>query len=126
MPTVKKIVKKVEPKVIAKETVVKKAEVKVAAVKETGLKQSVYDVKGLVSGSMELPAEIFDVKINKSLMTQAVRVYMANKRRGTLSTKSRGEVNISTKKIYKQKETGRARHGAASAPFFVGGGIAFG
>jgi len=59
-------------------------------------------------------------------MTQAVRVYLANKRRGTLSTKSRGEVNISTKKIYKQKGTGRARHGAASAPIFVGGGIAFG
>ena len=59
-------------------------------------------------------------------MAQAVRVYLANQRRGTLKTKSRGEVSISTRKIYRQKGTGRARHGAASAPIFVGGGIAFG
>jgi large subunit ribosomal protein L4 len=51
---------------------------------------------------------------------------LANQRRGTLSTKSRGEVKISTRKIYRQKGTGRARHGAKSAPIFVGGGIAFG
>jgi large subunit ribosomal protein L4 len=117
MPTVKKAVKKVA---------VKKAVVKVTTTKETGLKQSVYDTKGKVAESINLPAEIFGVKINKSLMTQAVRVYLANQRRGTLSTKSRGEVKISTRKIYRQKGTGRARHGAASAPIFVGGGIAFG
>jgi large subunit ribosomal protein L4 len=121
MPTAKKTVKKVTAKVTAK-----KAEVKVVAVKETGLKQSVYDIKGKVEGSIALPEEIFGVKVNKTLMTQAVRVYLANQRRGTLSTKSRGDVKISTRKIYKQKGTGRARHGAASAPIFVGGGIAFG
>ena len=121
MPTVKKTVKRVEPKVVAK-----KAVVKAVAPKETGLKLSVYDVKGKVAESITLPEEIFAVKVNKTLMTQAVRVYLANQRRGTLSTKSRGEVKISTRKIYKQKGTGRARHGAASAPIFVGGGIAFG
>ena len=76
--------------------------------------------------SITLPKEIFDAKINNPLMAQAVRVYLANQRRGTLKTKSRGEVAISTRKIYRQKGTGRARHGAASAPIFVGGGIAFG
>jgi large subunit ribosomal protein L4 len=127
MPTVKKTIKKVEPKIVVKKAAVeRKTVVKVVAAKETGLKQSVYDLKGAVSGSIELPAEIFGAKINKTLMTQAVRVYLANKRRGTLSTKSRGDVKISTRKIYKQKGTGRARHGAASAPIFVGGGIAFG
>jgi large subunit ribosomal protein L4 len=125
MPTVKKTVK-VSKTVAKRAPVAKKAVAKVAAVKETGLKQSVYDVKGKVSESINLPAEIFGVKINKTLMTQAVRVYLANQRRGTLSTKSRGEVKISTRKIYRQKGTGRARHGAASAPIFVGGGIAFG
>jgi large subunit ribosomal protein L4 len=94
--------------------------------KETGLKLSVYDLKGAIAESFDLPKEIFGAKINNTLMAQAVRVYLANQRRGTLSTKSRGEVAISTKKIYRQKGTGRARHGAASAPIFVGGGIAFG
>ena len=130
MPTVKKIrsTSSVQAKKVAVKKVVatKKAVVKAAATKETGLKQSVYDVKGKVAESINLPAEIFGVKINKTLMTQAVRVYLANQRRGTLSTKSRGEVKISTRKIYRQKGTGRARHGAASAPIFVGGGIAFG
>jgi large subunit ribosomal protein L4 len=94
--------------------------------KETGLKLSVYDLKGAVAESLTLPSEIFGAKINNSLMAQAVRVYLANQRRGTVKTKSRGEVSISTRKIYRQKGTGRARHGAASAPIFVGGGIAFG
>lgn len=94
--------------------------------KETSLKLSVYDTKGKAVESISLPKEIFGVKVNTNLMTQAVRVYLANQRRGTVKTKSRGEVNISTSKIYRQKGTGRARHGAASAPIFVGGGLAFG
>ena len=132
MPTVKKTVKKAEPKVAGKKTVVKKVAVakkvveKKISVKETGLKLSVYDIKGAVVESFTLPAEIFGTKVNNPLMAQAVRVYLANQRRGTVKTKSRGEVSISTRKIYRQKGTGRARHGAASAPIFVGGGIAFG
>ncbi len=55
-----------------------------------------------------------------------MRVYLANQRQGTASTKTRGEINASTRKIYRQKGTGRARHGAVSAPIFVGGGITFG
>jgi large subunit ribosomal protein L4 len=125
MPVVKKTIKVQKP-AVKKAPVAKKATVKAVAPKETGLKQSVYDVKGKVAESITLPAEIFGATINKTLMTQAVRVYLANQRRGTLSTKSRGEVKISTRKIYRQKGTGRARHGAKSAPIFVGGGIAFG
>lgn len=131
MPAVKKTVKKtVIKKPAVKKPVVKKVAVKKVAAKElpkeTGLELSVYDTQGKVMGSMNLPKEIFGVEINNPLVAQAVRVYLANQRRGTLKTKSRGEVKISTRKIYRQKGTGRARHGAASAPIFVGGGIAFG
>ncbi|MBI3984461.1 MAG: 50S ribosomal protein L4 [Candidatus Levybacteria bacterium] len=104
---------------------VKKAVVKDLP-KQTGLKLSVYNTSGRSTETITLPKEIFGVDINKTLMLQAVRVYLANQRRGTVKTKSRGEVNISTRKIYRQKGTGRARHGAASAPIFVGGGVALG
>ncbi len=126
MPRVKKtVVKKPAVKKAVVKTASKKAIVKELP-KETGLKLSVYNTSGKSTETLTLPKEIFGVDINKALMTQAVRVYLANQRRGTVKTKSRGEVNISTRKIYRQKGTGRARHGAASAPIFVGGGVALG
>jgi large subunit ribosomal protein L4 len=127
MPKVKAKVK-VAPKVKAKVAVKAKVKpvIKKEVVKETGLKQSVYDLKGKVVDSINLPKEVFGAKINNHLMAQAVRVYLANQRRGTVKTKSRGEVNKTTKKVYRQKGTGRARHGAMSAPIYVGGGVAFG
>jgi large subunit ribosomal protein L4 len=91
-----------------------------------GVKTSVVGLDGKVSGSITLPAELFGAKINKQLMAQAVRVYLANQRGGHASTKTRGEVEGSTRKIYKQKGTGKARHGGIRAPIFVGGGIVFG
>jgi large subunit ribosomal protein L4 len=125
--TVKKVVKKETVKKTAvKKPVVAKVEVKKPLVKENGLKLDVFDIKGKVVESISLPKEIFGVKINNQLMAQAVRVFLANQRRGTVKTKSRGEVNKTTKKVYKQKGTGRARHGAMSAPIYVGGGVAFG
>ncbi|MCL6096275.1 MAG: 50S ribosomal protein L4 [Patescibacteria group bacterium] len=116
-----------KPAVKSRKTAVKVQKVvKKGIIKETGLKQSVYDTKGKVVESISLPKEIFGAKINNQLMAQAVRVFLSNQRRGTVKTKSRGEVNKTTKKVYRQKGTGRARHGAMSAPIYVGGGVAFG
>lgn len=86
----------------------------------------VYSLAGREAGSMTLPKEIFGVKVNKKLLSQALRVYSTNIKYTLGSTKTRGEVEGSTAKIYRQKGTGRARHGAVRAPIFVGGGIVFG
>ena len=94
--------------------------------KVDGITVDVYDTKGKVIDKMSLPKELFGARVNPVLMAQAVRVYLANQRKGTAKTKTRGEVVASTKKIYRQKGTGRARHGAISAPIFVGGGVVFG
>ncbi len=95
-------------------------------VRETGLTVDVFDVAGKVAGKEDLPKEVFAATENDKLVAQAVRVYQARQRQGTASTKTRGEVQGSTRKIYRQKGTGRARHGAIRAPIFVGGGIVFG
>jgi large subunit ribosomal protein L4 len=86
----------------------------------------VIGVDGKVTGKLSLPGEMFGEKVNKALIAQAVRVYLANQRQGNASTKTRGEVDGSTAKIYRQKGTGRARHGSKRAPIFVKGGIVFG
>ncbi len=86
----------------------------------------VFNVQGEEKGTFSLPALIFNVMASASLLAQYVRVYLSNQRQGTHKTKTRGEVSGSTKKIYRQKGTGRARHGAKMAPIFVGGGIAHG
>jgi len=91
-----------------------------------GLTVEAYDLSGKSEGFIELSKEIFGVSVNKVLMAQAIRVYLANQRGGTVSTKTRGEVQGSTRKIYKQKGTGRARHGGIRAPIFVHGGVALG
>ncbi len=70
--------------------------------------------------------EVFGAAVNQNLLSQAIRVYLSNKRQGTSKVKTRGEVIGSRKKIWKQKGTGNARHGAKSAPIFVGGGVAHG
>ncbi len=77
-------------------------------------------------GTIELPADIFEVEVNVGLMHQAYVRQMANARLGTHKAKTRGEVNRTKAKWYRQKGTGRARHGARSAPIFVGGGKAHG
>ncbi len=86
----------------------------------------VYSLVGKETGTLKLPKEIFGVKVNKQLLAQALRVYMTNQKNMTASTKTRGEIKMTTAKWFKQKGTGRARHGAKSAPIFVGGGVAFG
>lgn len=93
---------------------------------KAGLSANVYGKDGKVVGKVTIPLEIFHALINPPLMVQAIRVYLANQRVGSAHTKTRAEVRGSTRKIYRQKGTGRARHGAITAPIFVGGGIALG
>lgn len=100
--------------------------VKTSAPKRASLTVQVFTAAGRAAGEMQLPKEIFGAEVNKNLIAQAIRVYLANQRLGTASTKSRGEITASTRKIWRQKGTGRARHGALSAPLFVGGGVAHG
>src|SRR3990170_6251019 len=94
--------------------------------KTVSLNVPVVGVDGKTKSKIQLPKELFGAKVNKALLAQAVRVYLANQRTGNAATKTRGEVEGSTRKIYRQKGTGRARHGAIRAPIFVGGGIVFG
>lgn len=90
------------------------------------MKIDIYNLVGEVIEKMDLPKEIFGVKINQTLLAQAVRVYLANQRQGNADTKTRGEVNRTTKKVYAQKGTGMARHGSRRSPIYVGGGVAHG
>lgn len=87
---------------------------------------TVVDTSGKEVSKTELPADLFEAKINVGLMHQAFVRQMANARQGTHSTLSRGQVRMTGAKWYRQKGTGRARHGAQSAPIFVGGGLAHG
>lgn len=143
MPKVKKPVKKITKKPVAKTKPALRAVTKSLkppkspplrhssseasqSPKATVISVPVLDVDGKPTGKITLPKELFAAKINNILMAQAVRVYLSNQREGSASTKTRGQVEGSTRKIYRQKGTGRARHGAIRAPVFVGGGIVFG
>lgn len=86
------------------------------------MKVPVFNASGKEVNTIELPADIFEVEINMGLMHQAYVRQMANARLGTHKVKRRGEVNRTTAKWYRQKGTGRARHGARNATQFVGGG----
>ena len=81
---------------------------------------------GSTSGTVELPAEVFDVQVNIPLIHQVVVAQLAAARQGTHDTKSRGEVSGGGRKPYKQKGTGRARQGSTRAPQFTGGGVVHG
>jgi len=85
-----------------------------------------YNAGGEKIGEVELSADIFEVPVNIPLMHQAVQRQLANARAGTHKAKSRGEINRTKAKWYRQKGTGRARHGSRNAPIFVGGGVAHG
>jgi large subunit ribosomal protein L4 len=86
----------------------------------------VKNAKGRKAGSVELPADVFDVRVNVPLIHQVVVAQLAAARRGTHSTKGRGEVRGGGRKPYRQKGTGRARQGSTRAPQFTGGGIVHG
>lgn len=89
-------------------------------------KADLYLLSGQKSGQISLPGQIFAAKTNSTLVAQAVRVYLANQRKARPKTKARSEVSGSRRKIWRQKGTGRARHGDRYAPIFVGGGVAHG
>lgn len=89
------------------------------------LKVNTYSLKGVKTGDFALP-KVFDVEVNKNFLAQAIRVYEERAHVGLRSTKTRSEINRTTKKFYKQKGTGGARHGSRRANVFVGGGVVFG
>ncbi len=81
---------------------------------------------GKADGTVALPDEIFGLEPRADILQRMVRWQLAKRRAGTHRTKTRGEISGTTAKMYKQKGTGRARHGAKTAPQFRGGGKAFG
>jgi large subunit ribosomal protein L4 len=88
------------------------------------MKVNVKNASGTILEELELRDDIFGIKPNTAVMHQALVRQLANKRLGTHKTKTRGEVTGTTAKWYRQKGTGRARHGDRKAPIFVGGGQA--
>ena len=87
---------------------------------------SVYTLAGEPAGEMNLADDVFGITPNEAVVHQAVIATLASRRQGSADTKTRGEVHHTTKKLYRQKGTGRARQGMRSAPHWKGGGIVFG
>jgi len=88
------------------------------------MKAKVLTLDAADAGEIELNDAIFGLEPRADLMHRVVVWQLAKRRAGTHKTKTRGEVNRTTKKVYRQKGTGSARHGARSAPLYVGGGKA--
>ena len=90
------------------------------------LKTKLYNSEGKETGEVELPENVFGVKLNDDLVHQAVVAQTANARQVLADTKDKGEVRGGGKKPWKQKGTGRARHGSSRSPLWKGGGVTFG
>ena len=90
------------------------------------MKLDVTTLEGANAGSVDLDEAIFGLDPRADLLARCVRWQLAKRQAGTHAVKNRSDVDRTTRKIYKQKGTGSARHGAASAPQFRGGGRAFG
>lgn len=86
----------------------------------------IYNQKGDEAGKIKLPAKVFSAKWRADLVHQVVESMRSNKRAGTADSKGRGEVRGGGKKPWKQKGTGRARHGSRRSPIWVGGGVTHG
>jgi large subunit ribosomal protein L4 len=87
---------------------------------------AVRNLAGEVVDNIDVDGSVFEVPLNKAVVHQAMVRQLANARLGTADTKTRAEVAGSTRKLYKQKHTGRARKGSAKSPLLKGGGITFG
>jgi large subunit ribosomal protein L4 len=84
----------------------------------------VFNMKREKVGSLDLADEVFAAEVKEQLFYEVVKAQLASRRQGTASAKERSAVSGSSKKLYKQKGTGRARHGSIRAPVYVGGGQA--
>ncbi len=90
------------------------------------MKADLYNMKGVKDGEVTLPKEIFGVEVNLDLVHQVMCAQMSNKRQNTAHSKNRSEIRGGGKKPWRQKGTGRARHGSRRSPIWVGGGATFG
>lgn len=90
------------------------------------MKAEFYNQKGEKEGTTDIPESIFGLSWNPSLVHQVVVSLMANRRAGTAHSKGRGEVRGGGKKPWRQKGTGRARHGSIRSPLWIGGGVTHG
>lgn len=88
-------------------------------------KVALYNVSGQSIGEIELNDNVFGIEVNEHAVYEAVKSLLANKRQGTQSAKSRGEVRGGGRKPWRQKGTGRARQGSTRSPNWVGGGTVF-
>lgn len=89
-------------------------------------KLDIYNLSGAVTGSIEVSDEIFGIEPHKHAIAAVIRNQLANRRQGTSCTKTRSEVRGGGKRPWRQKGTGRARHGSTRSAQYVGGGIIFG
>jgi len=85
-----------------------------------------YSKTGEKIGKVALPEHLFDTDVNQAVLHEVITLLRQNKRQGTACVKGRSEVHGSTRKLYRQKGTGRARAGSKKSPIRVGGGVAFG
>ncbi len=90
------------------------------------IKSDLYNIKGEKAGDIELPESIFGVKINRDLIYQVMRMQMLSRRQNSAHTKDRSEARGGGRKPWRQKGTGRARHGSRRSPIWKGGGVTFG